>query len=287
MALDSAPGGEQEVKPPAFDYLRPASVAEATDALADRGDDARVLAGGQSLIAMLNMRLLEPQVLIDISRLEALARIEVVDEYVEIGAATTQSELMAWRGLAAQLPLLSRALPFVGHRQTRNRGTVCGSIAHSDPSSELPLCLRVLGGEVVLGSRAGQRIVPAEAFQTGLLSTARAVDEMILAVRFPACRDGAGYAFREVARRHGDFAIVALAAVATRDTVRIGVGGVSDRPEIREWTLAEPAQFDALLNAFAWELGGYDDIHASARYRRELVRRLGGKVIAEAIACRH
>ena len=275
------------MKPPAFDYLRPASVAEATAALADRGDDARVLAGGQSLIAMLNMRLLEPQVLIDISRLDVLARIDAHDKYVEVGAATTQSELLAWRGLAARLPLLGQALPFVGHRQTRNRGTVCGSIAHSDPSSELPLCLRVLGGEVVLSSRAGQRILAAEAFQTGLLSTARAADEMILAVRFPTHRDGTGYAFREVARRHGDFAIVALAAVATRDTVRLGVGGVSDRPESREWELSDPAQFDALLNALAWELIGYDDIHATAPYRRELVRRVGAKVIAEAIACRH
>src|SRR5690606_20304142 len=173
----------------------------------------------------------------------------------------------------------------VGHFQTRNRGTVCGSIAHSDPSSELPLCLATLDGEVELRSANGVRRLRASEFQTGMLSTARQPDEMVVAVRFPRHgADGAG--FREVARRHGDFAIVALAARATADGVVLGVSGVADRPAVRAVGAAQGEELAEALNAFAWEMGGSDDIHATARYRRDLVRRLGPQVIEEARACR-
>ena len=143
------------MKPPRFDYVRAASVEEAVETLAEHGEDARVLAGGQSLVAMLNMRLLAPAVVVDISRVPALATITRTRNAIEIGAAVTQAAALWFDGLAAQLPLLARALPFVGHRQTRARGTVCGSIAHADPSSELPLCLAALDGEVVLRSVRG------------------------------------------------------------------------------------------------------------------------------------
>jgi 2-furoyl-CoA dehydrogenase FAD binding subunit len=199
------------MKPRRFDYARPDSVAEAVALLAEHGEDAKVLAGGQSLMAMLNLRLLEPAILVDIARLKELDTIKVVGDKVEVGAAVIQNRLKDWPELASKLPLLAKALPFVGHFQTRNKGTVCGSVAHADPSSEIPLTLATLGGEVVLRSRRGTRTLPAADFQRGMLTTAREEDELITAVRFPV-QAGKRVAFREVARRHGDFAIIAVAA---------------------------------------------------------------------------
>ncbi|MDP6706533.1 MAG: FAD binding domain-containing protein [Alphaproteobacteria bacterium] len=274
------------MKPTAFDYLRADNIEEALAALAEYGERARILAGGQSLIAMVNFRLLEPELLVDIANVKSLRYIRPVDGSLEIGATITQAELMAWPELEKQVPLVARALPHLGHMQTRNRGTVCGSIAHADPSSELPLCLATLGGDVVLRSARGERVLGADAFQTGMLATARADDEMVTAVRLPLRQPGDGHAFDEMALRRGDFAVTSVAAVANGEAVRLGVGGVADRPTLRNWDgLADDAIDDA-LNAFAWELGGQDDIHASARYRRELVRRLGRRVIEEARSCR-
>ena len=180
------------------------------------------------------------------------------------------------------MPLLALAMPHIGHFQTRNRGTVCGSLAHADPSSELPLALATLGGEVVLQSRKARRVLAASAFQTGMLSTARQPDEMVVAARFPVAKPATGVAFREIARRHGDFAVVALAAVAQDGSVRLGVGGMADTPTVRSFDGLDGGPLDEALNAFAWDLGGADDIHASARYRRDMVRRIGRKVIEEA-----
>ena len=149
------------MKPRPFDYVRPDTVEEALALLAEYGDDARILAGGQSLVPMLNLRLIDAGGLIDISRIAALDVIRDLGDKIEIGAAVTQNKLMAWPQLAQKLPLLAAALPFVGHFQTRNKGTVCGSIAHADPSSELPLALAVLGGEVVLRSQRGERVLAA------------------------------------------------------------------------------------------------------------------------------
>jgi len=281
------------VKPRPFDYARPESVEETIAALAKYGDDARVLAGGQSLMAMLNLRLVDALVLLDISRIAELDYIRRVGDMVEVGAAVTQNHLMAWPELAARLPLVAAALPHVGHFQTRNRGTVCGSIAHADPSSELPLVLATLNGEVVLRSQRGVRTVAAADFQCGMLTTAREPDELIVAVRFPQAPPGR-VAFREVARRHGDFAIIAVAVqVETADTLRIGIGGVADRPAVRKVTIngtirdgaahgCTPA-ISKFFNELAWELEGYDDIHASARLRRDLLRRMGPAAVEEAL----
>ena len=277
------------MKPAQFDYVRAGSVEQATALLAQHGARARILAGGQSLMAMLNIRLAEPALLIDISGLGGLRELRIDGDWVEIGAGVTQAELLAWPALATELPLLAMALPSVGHFQTRNRGTVCGSLAHSDPSSELPLCLALLGGEVVLRSQRGTRRLRGQAFQTGMLSTAREVDELLLAVRFPRARPGQGFAFHEVARRHGDFAIVALAVSTDASGATLAVGGVADTPALCKLGLARGgsdisgAELDAALNAFAWEMGGNDDLHATARYRRELVRRLAPGLIAEAL----
>jgi 2-furoyl-CoA dehydrogenase FAD binding subunit len=274
------------MKPRRFDYARPDTVAEALALLAQHGEDAKVIAGGQSLIAMLNLRLLEPALLIDIARLAELDFIKVAGDKVEVGAAVTQNRLKDWPELAAKLPLLARALPFVGHFQTRNRGTVCGSIAHADPSSEIPLSLATLGGEVVLRSRRGTRTLAAADFQRGMLQTAREPDELITAVRFPV-HAGARVAFREIARRHGDFAMIAVAAWVQggSGTVKVGIGGVADRPAVRSLSLDGVDAAKAAFEALAWELEGYDDIHATARLRRDLLRHVGPAVVKEALQC--
>ena len=276
------------MKPRPFDYLRPDTVEEALALLAEYGDDARVLAGGQSLVPMLNLRIVEADALIDISRIAALDLIrEVRDkelgQSIEIGAAVTQNKLLAWPQLSEKLPLVAAALPHVGHFQTRNKGTVCGSIAHADPSSELPLALALLGGAIVLKSQRGERLLAAKDFQKDMLTTARAGDELITAVRFPAANGngiGRGVGFREVARRHGDFAIVAVAAVAeNKNAVRLGVGGLAGTPMVRRIAVngAEEA-----LREWAGELQGYEDLHASAAMRRDLFRNLAPLAIEEA-----
>jgi 2-furoyl-CoA dehydrogenase FAD binding subunit len=269
------------MKPRPFDYVRPDTAEEAVALLAEYGDDARVLAGGQSLVPMLNLRLIETSILIDISRIGELDAIRDLGNTIEIGAAVTQNKVMAWPGLAQKLPLLAAALPFVGHFQTRNKGTVCGSIAHADPSSEIPLALALCGGAVVLRSKRGERVLAAQAFQKDMLTTARAPDELVTAVRFPVI-EGKGVAFNEVARRHGDFAIIAIAAIADeRGSAQIGVGGMAGRPLIRS------IEGDAAAAIAAWadELEGYDDLHASPALRRDLLRNLGPRVVAEAIRC--
>jgi 2-furoyl-CoA dehydrogenase FAD binding subunit len=275
------------MKPRPFDYIRPDTIEEAVALLAEYGDGARILAGGQSLVPMLNLRIVEAEALIDVSRIAALDVIgEVSDKElgntIEIGAAVTQNKLMAWPRLAEKLPLVAAALPLVGHFQTRNKGTVCGSIAHADPSSELPLTLALLGGEVVLKSQRGERVLAANEFQKNTLTTARAADELIAAVRFPVT-NGAGVAFREVARRHGDFAIVAVAAVAeNKNAVRLGVGGMAGKPAVRQ--IAAKESSDAIA-AWADELEGYEDLHASAAMRRDLLRNLAPLAVEEAIRC--
>lgn len=267
------------MKPRPFDYLRPDTVDEALALLGEYGDDARILAGGQSLIPMLNLRLIEARVLIDISRIGALGAIADRGAEIEIGAAVTQNALMAWPQLQQKLPLVAAALPFVGHFQTRNRGTVCGSIAHADPSSELPLVLAVLGGAVVLRSQQrGERVVAAGAFQKDMLTTARGADELIAAVRFPAV-EGKATAFAEVARRHGDFAMIAVAAIADgRGAVRLGVGGMAGRPLVR----AIDGDAAAAVSEWAEQLEGYDDLHASAAMRRDMFGKLAPRVIEQA-----
>jgi 2-furoyl-CoA dehydrogenase FAD binding subunit len=269
------------MKPAPFDYVRAETLAEAHAVLAAEGGDAAVIAGGQTLVPLLSMRMARPKVVVDIMRVAELAGIAVENDAIRVGAAVRQAELLVWPELAARQPLLAQALPWVGHAQTRARGTVCGSIALADPSAELPLCLVALGGAVVLSSKQKHRTVAAQDFFTGLMSTDRADDEMIEAVSFPCRRPGEGFAFREFARRHGDFAIVACAAVVTDKTVRLAVGGVADRPVARDFADAS----DGALDAFAGDLDARDDLHATADYRRMLVAKLGRAVIEEA-TCR-
>jgi len=274
------------MKPARFDYVRAQSVDEVHDLLAAEGSDASVLAGGQTLVALLSMRMARPQVVIDIMHLPALATIAPTDQTIRVGAAVRQAELLAWSELAREQPLLALALPWVGHAQTRSRGTVCGSIALADPSAELPLVLAALEGEVELSGQTGRRRVTAADFFEGLMSTARRDDELIEAVHFPRRRPGHGYAFAEFARRHGDFAIVACAAIAGRDGIRLAVGGIADRPAVREFAALEGGALDDALDEFGRDLEARSDLHATADYRRALVRGLGRATITEARRCR-
>jgi len=271
------------MKPAPFDYLRANTTQDALDALAQHGEDARVLAGGQSLMAVLNMRLAQPQLLVDISRTGELDTIRVErDGFLAVGAAVTQGSV-EWRAtLRDEVPLLALAFPHISHFQIRNRGTVCGSVAHADPSAELPLVLTALGGDVTLRSHRRVRTVAASDFFQGMLMTAREPDELVESVRFPLKKPGERFGFAECSARHGDFAMVACAAVVTDDAIRIAVGGVADRPVAERWPRLAGDDLRGALNDLSWKLGAQDDAHISATYRRHLVRQLGWRVIEEA-----
>jgi 2-furoyl-CoA dehydrogenase FAD binding subunit len=274
------------MKPARFDYVAAADAEEALEVLAQEGGNARILAGGQSLLPMLNMRLARPGVLVDIMGVTEWHAVRHEGETLQIGAAVRQVALENTADLSHLQPLLAAALPWIGHPQTRSRGTVCGSIAHADPSAELPLVLVVLGGTVHLRSRRRKRALPAHSFFTGMMSTAREDDELIEAIAMPKVRAGTGYAFREVARRHGDFAIVGCAAVVDGAGARLAVAGVADRPALCELPAPGAVGLEEALDDFAWSLEARDDLHATARYRRELVRRLGRATLEEAARCR-
>ena len=280
------------MKPAAFEYCRADSVEEATALLAEYGGDANVLAGGMSLGPMLNMRLARPAALVDIKRIAGLDAVEI-DAEARTGATLTQARAQAHEALMQAVPLLALALPHVGHFQTRNRGTLCGSVAHADPSAETPLALATLGGAVELRSVAGARRVAAGDFFRDALATSRGDDEMVSALFWPCRRQGARYAFEELAQRHGDFAVVACAVEAEVDAqgrlaaLAFGLGGVETRPvvlgadkfrgEVTNAHLAESIAAEA-----AQRVDPLNDYKASAEYRRALVRALGTRVLSRA-----
>jgi 2-furoyl-CoA dehydrogenase FAD binding subunit len=272
------------MKPPQFSYLRAIDTQHALEALHQGGADARVLAGGQSLMAVLNMRLAQPRWLVDISRTDDLNVVEadLRTGHLVVKAAATQGSVEWRKTLEDEVPLLRLVFPHISHFQIRNRGTVCGSVAHADPSAELPLALVTLGGDVVLRSKKRKRILRGDEFFQGMLMTAREPDELVEAVRFPMKKAGERFAFTEFSARHGDFALVSCAAVVTGDVIRIGVGGVADRPLVERLPKLDGDDLRDALNDLAWKLGAQDDAHVSATYRRHLVRQLGWKVIQEA-----
>lgn len=271
------------MKPAPFDYYKPDTSTEVVSLLHDNGADVKILAGGQSLVPMLNMRLLSPKVLVDITLVKDLNFISEQKSWIEIGAAVTQAQLMEYLETTDAHPLLKQVMPWIGHAQTRAKGTVCGSLVHSDPSSELPLCLKMLDGEIVLRSKKGKRIVKAHDFQTGLLETDVREDELVVAVRFPKRDSQSHFSFREISHRHGDFAIIAIAVELSAEAFRLCVGGIADVPTVVTSSRMSRSSLKDFLNEFAWELGGSDDVHATARYRRELVRQLGLELILEAV----
>ncbi len=283
------------MKPPKFDYHAPASIDEAVALLARYGGDAKVLAGGQSLMPMLNFRLARPAALVDVNRIAALAYIREDNGTVAFGAMTRQRTIEFSPVVAARLPLLREATRWVGHLPIRSRGTIGGSIAHADPSAEYPAVLTALGGEVVVQGPRGRRTVKAaELFET-YLTTTLAAEELVVEVRLPAMPAGAGYAFEEFARRHGDFAIVGIAAMVVRAGDRCtaarlasaGAGPVPVRLRAAEEILERDGLGAAAIEAAAAraaELVQPDsDVHASADYRRHLTRVLTGRALRRAL----
>ncbi|MYJ72818.1 MAG: carbon monoxide dehydrogenase, partial [Rhodospirillaceae bacterium] len=228
------------MKPAPFEYCRADTLDEALDLMAEFGSDAAVLAGGMSLGPLLNMRLARPAAIVDVNPVEELSGIRLLDESVETGALCRQADALDSALVREEVPLLARALPFVGHFQTRNRGTLGGSVCHADPSAEIPLALAALGGDVVLRQKGEMRAVAANDFFEGIFTTVREPDELVTALRWPRSNPKTGYAFDEIAQRHGDFAIGAAAAVATvapdgnLAALSLGLGGIEDRPVLAD-----------------------------------------------------
>jgi CO/xanthine dehydrogenase FAD-binding subunit len=223
------------MKLPPVEYEAPETVTEAVDLLAEQQDEASVLAGGQSLIPLLALRLARPAVLIDINGIDELSGVSAADGWTAIGAMTREYMAEESELVAGTVPLLAAALPFIGHEAIRSRGTIGGSLAHSDPAGELPAVARALDAELVVRSKSGERVVPAAEWFEGYFMTARRPDELLVQVRFPTAEPGTGVSFGEVARRHGDFAIVGLAASLTLadgaiTNARLALSGVSDVP---------------------------------------------------------
>ena len=282
------------MKPPRFDYHAPATVDEAVALLARYGGDAKPLAGGQSLMPLLNFRLSRPAAIVDLNRIGALAYIREVDGHVAFGAMTRQRTIEFSPLVARRLPLLREATRWVGHLPIRSRGTIGGSVAHADPSAEYPAVVTALEGEVLARGPRGERVLAAaELFET-YLTTRLEPDELLVEVRLPAMPEGAGYAFEEFARRHGDFAIVGIAATLELDGDRCvrarlataGAGAVPLRLRAAEEVLERDGAGDEAVRAAARraaELVEPDsDLHASADYRRHLTEVLAARALCRA-----
>lgn len=279
----------------AFDYHRPTTIDDAVALLAEHGSAAKVLAGGQSLVPVMAMRLSTPAHVIDVSRIDGLDRIEVDGDHLAIGAMVRQATAAASPTVASKAPLVAKALPWIGHRAIRTRGTVCGSIAHADPAAELPAVAVAAGATLVATSVRGTRTIPAAEFFTGYLSTALADDELLVAARFPAPAPRTGTAVHEVSRRHGDFALVGaavsvtLAADGTVARAAIALFGVADTPlrmtaaeELLAGEAATADAFAAAAGVAADDLRPPSDDHASAAYRRHVARAQVARCLAEA-----
>ncbi len=286
------------MKPAQFLYFRPTSVAEALALLGQHGGDAKPLAGGQSLIPAMNFRLARPAALVDLNGIAELAYIRAgsAGGGLAIGAMTRQRAVERSDVARRAAPLVAEAMPFVAHPQIRNRGTVGGSVAHADPAAELPAVLLALDARFRARSRAGERVIPAGAFFKGLLETALGPDELVVEIAIPDPPARSGYAFAEVARRHGDYALVGVAAAVTLDTrgrctaARIAFLSVGDGPVLATeaaTVLAGQSPSDELFRAAAESAATRDidppsDIHASAAYRRRLAAVLTRRALARA-----
>ena len=281
------------MKPPRFDYLLPRSLDEALSMLAEHGDEAKVLAGGQSLVPLLNFRLVRPTYVVDVNDIPGLDGIRLDGEHLAIGAMTRQRAAETSAVVRERCPLLAEAMPQIGHVQIRNRGTIGGSLAHADPAGELPAVLAALDGELVLRSRRGERRLGPQEFFVGYLTTAVAPDELLVEARVPVTPPRTGTAFVEVSRRHGDFALVGVAATLTLDAggvctaCAIAVTGVGPTPVVardaaRALVGAKPTAeaYEEVARRVATALEPDSDLHASAEYRKHL----GGVLTRRALA---
>ncbi|WP_283133688.1 FAD binding domain-containing protein [Rhizohabitans arisaemae] len=274
------------MKPPAFDYHAPAGVDEAVEILAEAGAEAKILAGGQSLIPLLNMRLVTPGHIVDVNRVAGLGFVEAGPDGVRVGALARHSQVERLPELRRVQPLLGQALRLVAHPVIRNRGTVVGSIAHADPAAELPAVLALLGGSVQTRHAAGGRTIPAAEFFVGPLESALEPGELAVSVFFPALPPRSGTAFAETARRHGDYAIAGVAALVTLgpdgepERAAVACVGVGPVPIVVETPYR--AGWDGAAEAVAAAIEPEDDIHATAAYRRHLTGVLAVRALGQA-----
>jgi carbon-monoxide dehydrogenase medium subunit len=285
------------VKAAPFAYARPATLDGVLAELAASGGEGKVLAGGQSLVPVLAMRLARPSILVDINGVEGLDQISLNDGVLRVGATARQRDVERDERTAT-VPLLGLALPWVGHRELRSRGTVCGSLAHADPAAELPAVAACLDATLEIAGPGGRRTVRAGEFFTGAMTTVLGADEVLVGVSFPAAGPGEGFGFAEFARRHGDFALAGV-AVRVRRSPReavLAAFGVSDRPVVRDVTdlldTTGATDVDRIADALAGPMtalaeeivdtGG--DAHASVGYRRRLLAALGARELARAQA---
>lgn len=272
------------MKPAPFEYHRPATVEEAVALLGAHGYDAKLLAGGQSLVPAMNFRLSQPAVLIDLNRVEGLDYVREDGGGLRIGAMTRQRTVERSEAVGRLAPLLAEALPFVAHPQIRNRGTLGGSVAHADPASEVPAVMLALGGRFHLRGPGGTRAVEAGEFFTGLFGTALEPEEVLVEVELPPPAPGAGWAFAELSRRHGDYALAGVAASVALDPggrcreAHVALLSVGDAPVLAEGAAAalrgaEPTEeaVRAAADAAARDVEPPSDIHGSTGYRRRLV----------------
>ena len=282
------------MKPPKFDYFSPTSLDEALELLARHGPDVKVLAGGQSLIPVLNFRLARPETLIDLNRVDGLSFIEERGDHIAIGAMTRQRQIGTSDLVAAHAPLLFEATKLIGHLPTRTRGTIGGSLANADPAAEYPAVATALDCTMVVKGNSGERRVPAREFFVDLLTTAIEPAEVLTEIEVSKAPPGSGCAFQEIARRHGDFALAGVAAQLTVDgdriaEVRLAACGVGPGPvrleEAERIVLHEGVSdkaIDAAGRAAAAEVAPTTDGHASADYRRELTGVLAGRALRQA-----
>lgn len=285
------------MKPAQFDYHAPDQLDELLGLLADEFTDVRVIAGGQSLVPMMNFRLAAPELLLDLRRVEQLDRLDLAPggELV-VGARVTQARLLRALERDGRWPVLAEGLRHIGHPQIRSRGTVCGSLAHHDPTAELPALALALGARITARSAAGTREIPAAEFFVSYYETALEPGELLSEVAFPAWPDGRGWSFEEIARRRGDFALVGAVALVDRDPAgariagaRLVLFGAADRPlhvagaeELLIGGTADPERIEAVRELVAETVTPVDDGHASADYRRAAAARLAGAAVERA-----
>lgn len=268
------------MKPPPFEYVAPDSLEEVVGLLGEHGDEAKIIAGGQSLVPLLAMRLARPSVLVDINRVPSLGGITSADGSIVFGSMVRERDAERSALVADRVPLMAEALPLVGHVTIRNRGTIGGSLAHADPSAELPAVAVLTGASIVARSSRGERTIPAAEFFQGFFTTALADDECVVEIRVPATPADTGWAFVEVARRHGDFAMVGAAAMVGRQEASVCLIGVADHPVRIDLGRPPDAPYEGVAAEAIEKLDPPSDMHGSSSYRRHLA----GVTIRRALA---
>jgi CO/xanthine dehydrogenase FAD-binding subunit len=285
------------MKPPRFDYLAPRSLDEALAILAEHRDEAKVLAGGQSLVPLLNFRLVRPAYLVDLNEIPGLDGIRLTNGHLAIGAMTRQRAVETSALVRERCPLMAEAIPQIGHVQIRNRGTIGGSLAHADPAAALPAVIAALDGDLVLQSARGRRVLKPAQFFSAYLTTAAEPDELLVEARVPVTPPRTGSAFLELSRRHGDFALVGVAAMITVDdggvctAASIALTGVGPTPVVpREAAGAlvgnrpAPKLFEDVGRRVSGAVAPDSDLHASSDYRKHLAGVLTRRALGQAAA---